>query len=70
MFYLLDTYLNTPDKFHNETPLHFASKFGSQDILELLISFPECDRERKNIRGETPLDVRILFDPPYQFQTG
>lgn len=57
MFYLLDTYLNTPDKFLNETPLHFASKFGLLDILELFLSFPECDRERKNTRGETPIDV-------------
>ncbi|KAI9557040.1 hypothetical protein GHT06_016837 [Daphnia sinensis] len=57
MFYLLDTYLNTPDKFLNETPLHFASKFGLLDILELFLSFPECDRERKNTRGETPVDI-------------
>jgi ankyrin repeat protein len=61
MFYLLDTYLNTPDKFLNETPLHFASKFGSLDILELFLSFHECDRERKNTRGETPADVIIIF---------
>lgn len=62
MFYLLDTYLNTPDKFLNETPLHFASKFGSVDIVELFLSFPECDRERRNIKGETPADVsQILF---------
>lgn len=57
MFYLLDTYLNTPDKFLNETPLHFASKFGTPDILELFLSFPECDRDRKNTKGETPFDV-------------
>lgn len=57
MFYLLDTYLNTPDKFLNETPLHFASKFGCLNIVELLISYPECDRERKNTKGETAIDV-------------
>lgn len=57
MLYLLDTYLNTPDKFLNETPLHFAAKFGSLDIVELLVSYPECDRERKNTKGETPFDV-------------
>lgn len=63
MFYLLDTYLNTPDKFLNETPLHFASKFGLLDILELFLSFPECDRERKNTQGKTPVDV----SKPYHF---
>lgn len=61
MFYLLDTYLNTPDKFLNETALHFASKFGSLDIVELLLSYPECDRERKNTKGESPIDVSLLF---------
>ena len=58
MFYLLDTYLNTPDKFLNETALHFASKLGSVEIVELLTSYPECDRERKNNKDETPVDVR------------
>ena len=57
MFYLLDTYLNTPDKFLNETALHFACKFGCLDIVELLLSYPECDRERKNTKGEAPIDV-------------
>jgi len=57
MQYLLETYLNTPDKFLNETPLHFASKFGCAEIVELLISFTECDRERKNTRGETAADI-------------
>ncbi len=59
MFYVLDTYLNTPDKFLNETPLHFASKFGSVEIVQLLVSYPECDRERKNNKGETPADVSL-----------
>ena len=59
MFYLLDTYLNTPDKFLNETPLHFASKVGSQNIVELLTSYPECNRERKNNKGEIPADVNM-----------
>lgn len=57
MFYLLDTYLNTPDKFLNETPLHFSSKFGALDIMELFLSYPECDRERRNTKGETAADV-------------
>lgn len=61
MFYLLDTYLNTPDKFLNETSLHFASKFGAADIVELFLSYPECDRERLNCKGETPADVSELY---------
>lgn len=57
MSFLLDMYLNTTDKFHNETPLHFASKFGSVDTVELLISFPQCDREARNKDGKTAADV-------------
>lgn len=57
IFYLLDTYLNTSDKFQNETALHFAAKFGCVDIVELLVSFPECDRERKNTQGLTPAEA-------------
>lgn len=58
MYYLLDTYLNTPDKFQNETVLHFASKLGCVDIVELLVSYPECDRERRNTQGLTPAEVK------------
>ncbi|XP_044254037.1 ankyrin repeat and LEM domain-containing protein 2 [Tribolium madens] len=51
---LLDLYLNTPDKGLNETPLHFASKFGALDVVEVLVSFPECDKKLKNKYGQTP----------------
>ena len=57
MSFLLENYLNTPDKFLNETPLHFASKLGAVDIIQLLVSYPQCDRERLNTRGETPSQI-------------
>ncbi|KAK9498026.1 hypothetical protein O3M35_003912 [Rhynocoris fuscipes] len=54
---LLDLYLNTPDKSLNETPLHFASKVGAIDVVQVLILYPQCDRYRRNKFGLTPLDV-------------
>ncbi|KAF5283696.1 hypothetical protein FQA39_LY17244 [Lamprigera yunnana] len=50
---LLDLYLNMPDKGLNETPLHFAVKFGAIDIVELLVSYPECDKTLTNKYGKT-----------------
>lgn len=56
---LLDLYLNMPDKGLNETPLHFAVKFGAVECVEVLTSYPECDRKFKNKHGKTPSMVCI-----------
>lgn len=57
---LLDLYLNTPDKGLNETPLHFASKFGAVNVVEVLVTFPECDKTLKNKYGHTPDMVKYF----------
>ncbi|XP_018327433.1 uncharacterized protein LOC108738495 [Agrilus planipennis] len=54
---LLDLYLNTPDKGLNETPLHFASKFGAVEVVEVLVSFSVCDKTAKNKYGKTAAEV-------------
>ena len=57
---LVDLYLNTPDKALNETPLHFGVKFGSQPVVDVLVSYPQCDKNAKNKFGQTPRDVSDL----------
>lgn len=55
--FLLDLYLNTPDKGRCETPLHFACKFGCYEAVDLLVALPECDRNRLNKEGQTPREI-------------
>uniref|UniRef100_A0A1B6ER65 Uncharacterized protein n=1 Tax=Cuerna arida TaxID=1464854 RepID=A0A1B6ER65_9HEMI len=54
---LLDLYLNTPDKALNETPLHFAAKFGAAKVVQVLVAYPQCDRAATNKFHQTAKDV-------------
>ncbi len=55
--FLVDLYLNTPDKAINETPLHFASKLGHVAVVELLIGYEQCQKHVINKYGDTPADL-------------
>ena len=50
-------YLNTPLKGSNDTPLHIAAKYGSLDVVALLVQFSSCDTKRLNKDGLSPADV-------------
>uniref|UniRef100_A0A914CVM8 ANKLE2 third alpha/beta domain-containing protein n=1 Tax=Acrobeloides nanus TaxID=290746 RepID=A0A914CVM8_9BILA len=55
--FLLEAFLNTPDKSENNTPLHYACKYGFADIVEVLLSHSVCSPDPKNKYNETPLDI-------------
>lgn len=57
ILYIVDLYLNTPDKVGFDTPLHFACKFGNVDVVNVLSSHPLIVKNPKNKCGKTPEDV-------------
>jgi ankyrin repeat and LEM domain-containing protein 2 len=55
--HLLDLYINMPEKGLNETPLHFACKFGSLEVVRQIISFDVCSRNQLNKNQKTAQDL-------------
>ncbi|XP_061025447.1 ankyrin repeat and LEM domain-containing protein 2 [Eubalaena glacialis] len=55
--YVVDLYLNTPDRGGYDTPLHFACKFGNADVVNVLSSHPLIVKNPRNKYDKTPEDV-------------
>ncbi|XP_012927329.1 ankyrin repeat and LEM domain-containing protein 2 isoform X2 [Heterocephalus glaber] len=55
--YLVDLYLNTPDKVGYDTPLHFACKFGNVEVVNVLSSHPLIEKKTRNKYNKTPEEV-------------
>jgi ankyrin repeat protein len=46
--HLLDSFLNTPDKNANNTPLHFACRGGYLEVVKRMVVHPICRRDPLN----------------------
>uniref|UniRef100_A0A8D0HHH4 Ankyrin repeat and LEM domain-containing protein 2 n=1 Tax=Sphenodon punctatus TaxID=8508 RepID=A0A8D0HHH4_SPHPU len=55
--YIVDLYLNTPDKMGFDTPLHFACKFGNLEVVNVLTSHPDIVKNSRNKYDQTPVEV-------------
>ncbi|XP_069612200.1 ankyrin repeat and LEM domain-containing protein 2 isoform X1 [Ranitomeya imitator] len=55
--YIVDLYLNTPDKMGFDTPLHFACKFGNAHVVNVLCSHPDIIKKPRNKYDQTPEQV-------------
>ncbi|KAL4230684.1 Ankyrin repeat and LEM domain-containing protein 2 [Mactra antiquata] len=55
--FLVDLYLNMPDKGCCESPLHMACKYGHDKVVEILAAHPSIDKGMKNKWGCTPKDL-------------
>lgn len=55
--FLVDLYLNMPDKGTCESPLHMACKYGYEKVVEILAAHPKTDKQLKNKWGYTPKDI-------------
>lgn len=45
----------------NETPLHFACKFGCPEVVNVLCSHPDIDKNRRNKYGQMPFSVSTQY---------
>ncbi|KAI2568794.1 ANKLE2 isoform 5, partial [Pan troglodytes] len=63
--YVVDLYLNTPDKMGYDTPLHFACKFGNADVVNVLSSHHLIVKNSRNKYDKTPED-ELHLDPASQ----
>ncbi|XP_075073027.1 ankyrin repeat and LEM domain-containing protein 2 [Mixophyes fleayi] len=55
--YIVDLYLNTPDKMAFDTPLHFACKFGNAEVVNVLCLHPDIIKNPRNKYNQTPEEV-------------
>ncbi|KAM5192618.1 ankyrin repeat and LEM domain-containing protein 2 isoform 2-T2 [Mantella aurantiaca] len=55
--YIVDLYLNTPDKMAFDTPLHFACKFGNSEVVSVLCSHPDIIKNPRNKYDQTPEEI-------------
>lgn len=57
---IMDLYLNMPEKGFHETPLHFACKYGSYEVVKLFLNRELCTKTVLNKQNQIPFDMICL----------
>ena len=58
---LMDSYCSMISSNEKQTPLHYAAKFGSSEVIKILIKELNVDKEKRDVFDRTPLYLAAEF---------
>ena len=58
---LKDSFCSMISLNEKQTPLHYAAKFGSSEVIKILIKELNVDKEKRDVFDRTPLYLAAEF---------